>query len=287
MSERIKLAIQKSGRLHDDSIALLKSCGVKFNSGAKGILLTKARNFPIDVYFLRNSDIPKYVEDGIADLGIVGENVLVEYSSNVQTIMQLGFSKCRVSLAVPRGNTYTGPGYFEGKKIATSYPNTLRAFFEEKGIKASIHNISGSVEIAPSIGLADGVFDIVSTGSTLLSNGLEEVEEVLKSQAVLMRNNELSDGKKSILEKLLFRINAVMTAKSKSYVLLNAPNDKINEIIELLPGMKSPTVLPLAEEGWSSIHSVINDEDYWDVIEQLQHNGAQGILVVPIDKMIL
>jgi len=287
MSQRLKLAIQKSGRLHDDSIDLLKSCGVKFTSGAKGILLTKARNFPIDVYFLRNSDIPKYVEDGIADLGIVGENVLVEYQSNVKTIRPLGFSKCRVSLAIPRGKHYTGPSYFEGKKIATSYPNTLRTFFKEKGINASIHTISGSVEIAPSIGLADGVFDIVSTGSTLLSNGLEEVERVLSSEAVLMGNNEISSEKQAVLDKLLFRINAVMTAKSKSYVLLNAPNDHIDEIITLLPGMKSPTVLPLAEAGWSSIHSVINDEDYWDVIENLQAKGAQGILVVPIDKMIL
>ena len=287
MSQRLKLAIQKSGRLHDESIALLKSCGVKFTSGAKGILLTKARNFPIDVYFLRNSDIPKYVEDGIADLGIVGENVLVEYNSNVKTIKALGFSKCRVSLAIPRGKEYSGPDYFDGKKIATSYPNTLKAFFDKKDINASIHTISGSVEIAPSIGLADGVFDIVSTGSTLLSNGLEEVEEVLSSQAVLMGNNEMNAEKNAILEKLLFRINAVMTAKSKSYVLLNAPDQNIEEIIELLPGMKSPTVLPLAEDGWSSIHSVINDEDYWDVIENLQAKGAQGILVVPIDKMIL
>ena len=265
MSQRLKLAIQKSGRLHDESIALLKSCGVKFTSGAKGILLTKARNFPIDVYFLRNSDIPKYVEDGIADLGIVGENVLVEYNSKVKTIKALGFSKCRVSLAIPRGKTYSGPNYFDGKKIATSYPNTLKAFFDKNGIKASVHTISGSVEIAPSIGLADGVFDIVSTGSTLLSNGLEEVEEVLSSQAVLMGNNDMSAEKNAILDKLLFRINAVMTAKSKSYVLLNAPNEHLEEIIDLLPGMKSPTVLPLAEDGWSSIHSVINDEDYWDV----------------------
>lgn len=287
MSKRIKLAIQKSGRLHDDSIALLKSCGIKSTSGAKGILLTKARNFPIDVYFLRNSDIPKYVENGIADLGIIGENVLVEYDPNVQTIKELGFSKCRVSLAIPRGQSYDGPSYFEGKKIATSYPNTLESFFKKKGINASIHTISGSVEIAPSIGLADGVFDIVSTGSTLLSNGLEEVEQVLKSQAVLMGNKELDPEKQAILDKLLFRINAVMTAKSKSYVLLNAPNEHVQDIIKVLPGMKSPTVLPLAEDGWSSIHSVIADEDYWEVIEQLQEKGAQGILVVPIDKMIL
>ncbi len=287
MSKRLKLAIQKSGRLHDDSIALLKSCGVKFTSGAKGILLTKARNFPIDVYFLRNSDIPKYVEDGIADLGIVGENVLVEYNSNVRTIKELGFSKCRVSLAIPRGQTYSGVAHFEGKRIATSYPNTLKAYFDKKGISASIHSISGSVEIAPSIGLADGVFDIVSTGSTLLSNGLEEVEQVLTSQAVLMGNHDMADDKKAVLDKLLFRINAVMTAKSKSYVLLNARNENVEQIIQLLPGMKSPTVLPLAEEGWSSIHSVIDDDDYWDVIENLQAHGAQGVLVVPIDKMIL
>ncbi|MBT8219171.1 MAG: ATP phosphoribosyltransferase [Bacteroidia bacterium] len=287
MDQRIKLAIQKSGRLHDDSIKLLKDCGLKFNAGAKGILLTKASNFPVDVYFLRNSDIPKYVENGTADLGIIGENVLIEYKSEVDVFKKLGFSKCRVSLAIPRGQNYEGPAYFNGKKIATSYPNTLRAYFEREGIKSSIHNISGSVEIAPGIGLAEGVFDIVSTGSTLLSNGLREVQTVLKSEAILVGNRDLNQDKRGIIDKLLFRIEAVLKAKSRSYILLNAPNDNIDEIIAILPGMKSPTVLPLADEGWSSIHSVINDDEYWEVIEQLQSKGAQGILVVPIDKMIL
>lgn len=287
MEKRLKLAIQKSGRLHDDCIALLKSCGMKFNRGAKGTLLTKARNFPLDVYFLRNSDIPKYVENGTADIGIVGENSLVEYDSKVQTALELGFSKCRVSLAIPRENEYDGPGYFEGKKIATSYPNTIRQYFERQGIKAQIHHISGSVEIAPGIGLSDGVFDIVSTGSTLLSNGLKEVEVVLKSQAVLINHNALAAEGQEVLDKLIFRIKSVLKAKDKSYILLNAPNEQLSDIIDILPGMKSPTVLPLADEGWSSVHSVISDDQYWDIIEQLQNKGAQGILVVPIDKMIL
>lgn len=287
MEKRLKLAIQKSGRLHDDCIAMLKSCGIKFNSGAKGILLTKARNFPLDVYFLRNSDIPKYVENGTADIGIVGENSIIEYNSDVKKSLKLGFSKCRVSLAIPREHSYSGPQYFEGKKIATSYPNTVKGYFKDKGINAEIHHISGSVEIAPGIGLADGVLDIVSTGSTLLSNGLKEVEVVLQSQAILVEHQGLSHELNVIVEKLIFRIKSVLKAKDKSYILLNAPNANIEAIIDILPGMKSPTVMPLAEEGWSSVHSVISDDQYWEIIEQLQDQGAEGILVVPIDKMIL
>ncbi|UBM59445.1 ATP phosphoribosyltransferase [Marinilongibacter aquaticus] len=282
---KLKIAIQKSGRLSDDSVKLFKECGIKFEVG-KSKLKSTSRNFPADFLFLRDDDIPGYVEDGVADLGIVGKNVLVEYGNDVESIKELGFSKCRLSLAVPREVEYPGVEYFQGKSIATSYPNLLGQYLKGKGVDAHVHQISGSVEIAPGIGLAEGVCDIVSTGGTLLSNGLKEVETIFKSEAVLIANNKLSDEKKELLEKLLFRINAVQTAQNHKYVLLNAPNDKLQQIIELMPGMRSPTITPLAQEGWSSIHSVIKESDFWENIETLRKWGAEGILVIPIEKMI-
>lgn len=286
METKLRIAIQKSGRLSEDSIKLIKECGIKFNNGA-GKLKSEATNFPIEFLFLRDDDIPGYVADGVADIGIVGNNVAEEKQKNVLVAKKLGFSKCRLSLALPKTHEYKGVKDFEGVSIATSYPVILGNFLKEKGITADLHEISGSVEIAPSIGLADAVCDIVSSGSTLLSNGLKEVETVFFSEAVLIKNPEISDLKIEILNKLLFRIDAVQFGKSNKYILLNAPNDAIDKIIDILPGMKSPTVLPLAAEGWSSIHSVINEDDFWEVIENLKQVGAQGILVVPIEKMIL
>jgi ATP phosphoribosyltransferase len=286
METKLRIAIQKSGRLSEDSIKLIKECGIKFNNGA-GKLKSEATNFPIEFLFLRDDDIPGYVADGVADIGIVGNNVAEEKQKNVLVAKKLGFSKCRLSLALPKTHEYKGVKDFEGVSIATSYPVILGNFLKEKGITADLHEISGSVEIAPSIGLADAVCDIVSSGSTLLSNGLKEVETVFFSEAVLIKNPEISDLKIEILNKLLFRIDAVQFGKSNKYILLNAPNDAIDNIIDILPGMKSPTVLPLAAEGWSSIHSVINEDDFWEVIENLKQVGAQGILVVPIEKMIL
>jgi ATP phosphoribosyltransferase len=283
---KLKLAIQKSGRLHDDSIRLLKECGIDISNGVNK-LKAEASNFPIEVYFLRDDDIPQYVEDAVADIGFVGENVVYEKKKKVNVVEKLGFGKCRLSIAVRKGEQYTDASFLEGKRIATSYPVIVDSFLREKGVKAEIHEISGSVEIAPGIGLADAICDLVSSGSTLFMNGLQETETILQSQAVLIRNNGLDDVKMQLLERLLFRIQSVKKAKNNKYILLNAPNDKLKEIISLLPGMKSPTVLPLADPGWSSVHSVLNENDFWDIIEQLKAAGAQGILVVPIEKMIV
>lgn len=286
MNTVLKLAVQKSGRLSESSLELIKECGIKYNPG-KGRLKAASHNFPIEFLFLRDDDIPGYVEDGVADLGIVGENVYVESKKDVNLIERLGFSKCRLSLAVPREVSYEGIKYFEGRSIATSYPGILGEYLEKHGVTADIHEISGSVEIAPGIGLAEGVCDIVSSGSTLLSNGLKEVEEVMKSEAILIGSRNLAPEKQEILDQLLFRMHAVQKGSKSKYILLNAPNNSIEEITSLLPGMKSPTILPLAEEGWSSVHSVVDEDRFWEVIEKLRTAGAQGILVVPIEKMIL
>jgi len=282
----LRIAIQKSGRLSEDSLKLIKECGINFNNGT-GKLKAESDNFAAEFLFLRDDDIPGYVADGVADVGIVGENVMVEKNKNVIVSLKLGFSKCRLSIAIPRNKEYNGIEDFHNVSIATSYPKILSDFLQQKGIKADIHEISGSVEIAPSIGLANAVCDIVSSGSTLLSNGLKEVETVFKSEAILISSPHLADDKKKILDSLLFRIKSVQAAKNNKYILLNAPNDKVKDILKLLPGMKSPTVLPLAESGWSSIHSVINENEFWHIIESLQYAGAQGILVIPIEKMIL
>jgi ATP phosphoribosyltransferase len=283
---KLKIAVQKSGRLSEDSLKLIKECGIKFNSG-KGKLKAVSDNFPLEFLFLRDDDIPGYVEDGVADLGIVGENVLIETGKKVQTVKHLGFSKCRLSIGVDRNWDYKNVKELEGKSIATSYPKILSNFLKANSVSAEIHEISGSVEIAPSIGLADAVCDIVSSGSTLLSNGLKESEVIMRSEAVLIANEELEDEKQQILDQLIFRMNAVQSGKSNKYILLNAPNDSIETIIDILPGMKSPTVLPLAMEGWSSVHSVVKEDEFWEVIEQLKGAGAQGILVAPIEKMII
>ena len=285
-SGKLKLAIQKSGRLHDDSIRLLKECGIDISNGVNK-LKAEATNFPIEVYFLRDDDIPQYVEDSVADIGFVGENVVYEKKKKIEVVEKLGFGKCRLSLAVRKNEEYTGVQFLSGKKIATSYPVILGDFLKENGVPAEIHEISGSVEIAPGIGLADAICDLVSSGSTLFMNGLKETDTILQSQAVLVKNKNLVTEKQQLLNRLLFRIQSVKKARNNKYILLNAPNNKLTEIIDLLPGMKSPTVLPLAEEGWSSVHSVLNENDFWDIIEQLKAAGAQGILVVPIEKMIV
>ena len=282
---RIKIAIQKSGRLHEDSLRLLKECGIDISNGGNKLKSTAA-NFPMEVYFLRDDDIPQYVEDAVADAGIVGENVLYEKQKEVEVMEQLGFGKCRLSIAIDKSETYSKES-LNGKKIATSYPVILQEYLNKNKIIAEIHEISGSVEIAPGIGLADAICDLVSSGSTLFTNGLKEAETILESQSVLIRNKNLDSEKMRLLEKLLFRIRSVRKAKNNKYILLNAPNAKLQEIVSLLPGMKSPTVLPLAESGWSSVHSVIDENDFWDIIEQLKTAGAQGILVVPIEKMII
>ncbi|MBI1225314.1 MAG: ATP phosphoribosyltransferase [Bacteroidetes bacterium] len=282
----LKLAIQKSGRLYEDSVGLLKSCSIGVSTGG-GRLRTVASNFPLEVFFLRDDDIPQYVEDGVADCGIVGENVVFEKNKEVKVIEPLGFGRCRLSLAVPKSANYDGVASLQGARIATSYPQILGDFLLKNGVTADLHEISGSVEIAPSIGLADCICDLVSTGSTLISNGLREVETVLESQAVLVASQNLPSEKQVLLEKLLFRIRAVKQSKNNKYILLNAPNDRLSDIIRILPGMKSPTVLPLADAGWSSVHSVVQEDRFWDIIEDLKVNGAQGILVVPIEKMIL
>jgi ATP phosphoribosyltransferase len=283
---KLKIAIQKSGRLYDDSVKLLKDCGIDLKNGVNK-LKTESDNFPMEIYFLRDDDIPQYVEDAVADIGIVGENVLYENCKQVDIVEHLGFGKCRLSVAVGRGEQYTGVSYLQGKRIATTYPTLVRQFLAKNKVEADIHEISGSVEIAPGIGLANAIVDLVSSGSTLFMNGLKEVETVLQSQAVLVRNKNLNAEQQSILDKFLFRIRAVKKARNTKYILLNAPNDKLKDIIALLPGMKSPTVLPLAEAGWSSVHSVLNENDFWDIIERLKDAGAQGILVVPIEKMII
>jgi ATP phosphoribosyltransferase len=286
MEQIIRIAVQKSGRLSDDSLSLIKECGIKFYNGT-GKLKSTSTNFPVEFLFLRDDDIPGYVADGVADLGIVGQNEVEEKDKDVLTLKKLGFSKCRLSLAIPKGENYEGVSYFEGKNIATSYPKILGDYLKAEGINAEIHEISGSVEIAPSIGLAEGIFDIVSSGSTLMMNGLKEVEEVFKSEAVLIGNKNLADWKKVILDKLLFRINAVQKGKSNKYVLLNAPNESLEKIISLIPGMRSPTILPLAQAGWSSVHSVLSEDQFWENIEELRAAGAEGILVVPIEKMVI
>lgn len=282
----IKIAIQKSGRLYDDSVKLLQECGIELRN-VKDRLRTVSDTFPMEIFFLRDDDIPQYVEDGVADIGIVGENVLLEKNKKVAVVEKLGFGRCRLSLAIPRGENYEGLASLNGKRIATSYPFLVDQFFKQQGFAADIHEISGSVEIAPGIGLSDAVADLVSSGSTLFMNGLKEVETILQSQAVLIRNQQISTEKETLLNKLLFRIHAVKKSKRNKYVLLNAPNDKLDEIIALLPGMKSPTVLPLAQSGWSSVHSVLNEDEFWIKIEALKAAGAEGILVIPIEKMIV
>jgi ATP phosphoribosyltransferase len=283
---KLKIAIQKSGRLYDNSLKLLKDCGIDFKDGINK-LKTEADNFPMEVFFLRDDDIPQYVEDAVADIGIVGENVIYEKNKKVMVTEKLGFGKCRLSVAVGRNEPYDGPGFLRNKKIATTYPVLVADFLKKKNITAEIHEISGSVEIAPGIGLADAIADLVSSGSTLFMNGLKEVETILHSEAVLIRHPNLDEGRYEILEKLLFRIRSVRKAMHTKYILLNAPNENLKQIIDLLPGMKSPTVLPLAEQGWSSVHSVVNENEFWEIIEKLKNAGAQGILVVPIEKMIL
>lgn len=283
---KLRIAIQKSGRLYEDSVQLLKECGIALRN-VKDRLKTEADNFPLEVFFLRDDDIPQYVEDGVADIGIVGENVLYEKNKQAAIVEKLGFGKCRLSVAIPRSQQYEGIQSLQGKRIATSYPFLVNEFLAKNNVQAEIHEISGSVEIAPGIGLADVVADLVSSGSTLLMNGLKEVEVLLQSQAVLVRNSNLDAEQQKLLDKLVFRIRSVKKANNNKYILLNAPNDKVQEIISLLPGMKSPTVLPLAEAGWSSVHSVLSEDTFWDIIEQLKAAGAQGILVVPIEKMII
>lgn len=282
----LKIAIQKTGRLSEKSLELLKNCGIKIPNGDRK-LKTTAENFPIEILYLRDDDIPQYVEQGVADIGILGENEVWEKGKNVTVIENLGFASCKLSLAIPKDEIYAGLHYFENKKIATSYPKILGDFFAAKNINVEIEEIGGSVEIAPGIGLADAIFDIVSTGSTLLMNGLKEVEVIKNSKAVLISNNELQSVKRAILEKLLFRIKAVQAATENKYILLNAPNTAIEQISSILPGMKSPTILPLVEEGWSSIHSVVKEDQFWEVIDKLKKLGAEGILVIPIEKMIL
>lgn len=282
----LKIAIQKSGRLYEDSIKLLKECGIELNNGNKQ-LKAVAFNFPLEVYFLRDDDIPQYVYDGVADIGIVGENVLLEKNKDIDIAYRLGFGRCRLSIAVPKAVQYSSIEDLRGLKIATTYSTILQKYLNEKKIEAEIHEISGSVEIAPGIGLADAICDLVSSGSTLFTNGLKEVEVILQSEAVLSANKNLSDEKRLILEKLLLRINSVKTAKNNKYILLNAPNHQLKNIFSLLPGMKSPTVVPLVEEGWSSIQSVVNENDFWEVIEKLKQFDAEGIIVIPIEKMIV
>jgi len=283
---RLKLAIQKSGRLNEDSMRLLKECGIDIGNGVNK-LKADATNFPLELFFLRDDDIPQYVEDGVADIGFVGENVVYEKAKKVEVAYELGFGKCRLSFAVRKNEEFTGPAFLEGKKIATSYPVLVQRYLSEHKINAEVHEISGSVEIAPGIGLADVVCDLVSSGSTLFMNGLKEADTILKSQAVLIKHKNFSAEQQQILERLLFRMESVKKAKKNKYVLLNAPNDQLEKIIALLPGMKSPTVLPLASPGWSSVHSVITESDFWEIIEQLKNAGAEGILVIPIEKMIL
>lgn len=285
MKELLRIAIQKSGRLQEGSLELLKESGLSFSNG-KDQLKTQARNFPVEVLFLRDDDIPQYIEDNVADAGIVGENVFAEKKKKNTLIKRLDFAKCRLSIAVPRAENYTGVKWLQGKNIATSYPVIVQSFLDANKVTAGIHEISGSVEIAPGIGLADAICDIVSTGSTLMSNGLKEVETVMQSEAVLIGAPTLSTGKQAILDQLLFRIEAVNSAKSNKYILLNCPNEAIPKITSVIPGMKSPTIMPLTREGWSSLHSVVNENDFWEKIGLLKYFGAEGILVIPIEKMI-
>ena len=283
---KIRIAIQKSGRLNEDSLKILKDCGISIDNG-KDQLKASSRNFPLEVFYLRNGDIPQYLRDGVVDIAIIGENVLIEKGADIEFVEKLGFSKCKVSLAVPKSVAYSSINDFQGKRIATSYPNTVRNYLEEKGVKAELHIINGSVEIAPNIGLADAICDIVSSGSTLFKNNLKEVEVMLKSEAVLAVSPKISEERREILKKIQFRIQSVLKARQSKYVLMNAPNQRLDAILALLPGMRSPTVLPLAEEGWSSVHTVIKQDTFWEVIDELKAAGAEGILVCPIEKMVL
>jgi len=283
---KLKIAVQKSGRLNEDSMRLLKDIGISIDNG-KDQLKASANNFPLEVFYLRNGDIPQYLRDGVVDVAIIGENVLIEKGNDIQFIEKLGFSKCRVSIAVPKYAEYSSIKNLEGKRIATSYPNTVNQFLKRNNVKADIHIINGSVEIAPNIGLADAIVDIVSSGSTLFKNNLKEDEVILKSEAVLAVSPLISSENQDILNKIQFRIQSVLKGRNSKYVLLNAPNDKLDDIIKVLPGMKSPTVLPLAEEGWSSVHTVINKNQFWEIIDELKLKGAQGILVCPIEKMVI
>ncbi len=283
---KIKIAIQKSGRLNEDSVKILKDCGISIDNG-KDQLKAQTRNFPMEVMFLRNGDIPQYLRDGIVDIAIIGENVLIEKGQDISIAERLNFSKCKVSLAVPKDFKYNSIQDLDGKRIATSYPNTVNEYLKKQGISSELHQISGSVEIAPNIGLADAICDIVSSGSTLFKNNLKEVEVMLTSEAVLAVSPKISEENRTLLEKLQFRIQAVLKARNSKYVLLNAPNDKIENIVNVLPGMRSPTVLPLAEKGWSSIHTVVEKNKFWDILDELKAEGAEGILVCPIEKMVL
>ena len=282
----LKIAIQKSGRLHDESIQILRDCGISIYNG-NDQLKVNASNFPLEVYYLRNSDIPQYLIDGVVDIAIVGDNLLVEKGQNIEIAEKLGFSKCKVSVAVPKNFNYTSINDLNGLRVATSYPKTVVDYFSSKGISVDIHKISGSVEIAPNIGLSDAIVDIVSSGSTLFKNGLKEVEVILISEAVLAVSPQISDEARKLVSKLQFRIQSVLRSRKSKYILMNVPNDKIAEISKILPVLKSPTVMPLAEEGWSSVHSVIDEDKFWEVIDQLKEAGAEGILVCPIEKMVL
>ncbi len=282
----LKIAIQKSGRLHDESIQILRDCGISIYNG-NDQLKVNASNFPLEVYYLRNSDIPQYLIDGVVDIAIVGDNLLVEKGQNIEIAEKLGFSKCKVSVAVPKNFNYTSINDLNGLRVATSYPKTVVDYFSSKGISVDIHQISGSVEIAPNIGLSDAIVDIVSSGSTLFKNGLKEVEVILKSEAVLAVSPQISEEARTLVSKLQFRIQSVLRSRKSKYILMNVPNDKIAEISKILPVLKSPTVMPLAEEGWSSVHSVIDEDKFWEVIDQLKEAGAEGILVCPIEKMVL
>lgn len=282
----LRIAVQKSGRLNEDSMRILKDIGIAIDNG-KDQLKAAARDFPVEVFYLRNGDIPQYLRDGVVDAAIIGENVLIEKGSDLEFVERLGFSKCKVSIAVPKDSKANSLKDLNGKRIATSYPETVKQFLNAQGIDAQLHIINGSVEIAPNIGLADGICDIVSSGSTLFKNGLKEIEVLLKSEAVLAVSPQIDQERKQILEKIQFRIQSVLKARNAKYVLLNAPNNKLDKILEILPGMRSPTVLPLAEEGWSSVHTVISKNDFWEMIDELKANGAEGILVCPIEKMVL
>ena len=286
MNQKLTLAIQKSGRLSEGTIELLKLCGIKVSNG-NNHLKALAEGFPLEILLLRDDDIPQYVADGVADIGILGLNEVLEKKQPVEVVKKLGFSKCKLSVAIPRSEEYTGKNYLQGKRIATSYPNILADFLKTNSINAEIHTISGSVEITPGIGMADAIFEIVSSGGTLLSNNLKEVDVIMQSEAVLISNNSLNETKRELINKLVFRIESVNKARRNKYILLNAPKNKLDEIISLIPGMKSPTILPLAMEGWCSLHSVVNEDDFWEVIGKLKQAGAEGILVIPIEKMVV
>lgn len=282
----LKLAVQKSGRLKEGSLSLLEKCGIRVSNG-RDALKVKADNFPLEIFYLRNSDMPRYLQDGVVDIAVIGENLLVEKQSDVKILKRLGFSKCRLSIAVPSGFEYKGLSDLNNKRIATSYPNTLKTYLDSNSINCQIHTISGSVEIAPNIGLSDAVCDLVSSGNTLFTNGLKECELVLKSEAVLAANAELAEWKLKALDKLMFRMDTILNSRKRKYVLMNVPNEKIQSVSKILPVLKSPTVMPLAEPGWSSLHSVIEEDRFWDIIDELKNEGAEGILIAPIDKIVL